>query len=133
MPLGIRNLVFFMPFYNIGLLSLKFVMNFYLKKSKTKERKLNASKREKERTAPIHAKHTHATRVSHLTAQTRRIVLQDDDENNSKTFDLSKDWTLETTKDHPFGKEGIVEYINRKREMFLVKGARVVLCLKSVS
>jgi hypothetical protein len=35
----------------------------------------------------------------------------------------AKDWTLETTKDHPFGKEGIVEYINREREMFLVKYA----------
>ena len=90
-------------------------------KSSKKERKLNAAKREKERTAPVHAKHTHATRISHLTAQTRRIVLQDEDDKNSNTFDLSKDWTLETTKDHPFGKEGIVEYINRKREMFLVK------------
>ena len=108
------------------------------------ERKLNQEKREKERSAPVHEKHTHTTRISHLTAQTRRIVLQDDGDKKEKNFDLSKglgrsfssnlkasadfldlrkDWTLETTKDHPFGKEGIVEYINRKREMFLVKYA----------
>jgi len=87
------------------------------------ERRASQIKRERERTAPVHEKHTHATRISHLTAQTRRFVLQDEEEGNKGQFDLSKDWTLETTKDHPFGKEGIVEYINRKREMFLVKYA----------
>lgn len=87
------------------------------------ERRASQMKRERERTAPVHEKHTHATRISHLTAQTRRFVLQDEEEGNKGQFDLSKDWTLETTKDHPFGKEGIVEYINRKREMFLVKYA----------
>ena len=54
------------------------------------ERKLNQEKREKERNAPVHEKHTHTTRISHLTAQTRRLVLQDDGDKKEKNFDLSK-------------------------------------------
>lgn len=76
-------------------------------------------KRQKERRKLVHEKHTNATRINHQTARTRRIVLRD--ETKIKSKDPLKDWTIETTKDHPFGKEGIVEYINRKREMFLVK------------
>ena len=46
--------------------------------------------------------------------KTRRFVLKETTGPNEKSdYDISKDWTLETTKDHPFGKEGIVEYINR--------------------
>jgi len=88
------------------------------------ERKNAQKKRKNEREAAVHEKHTHASRINHLTAQTRRFVLKETTGPNEKSdYDISKDWTLETTKDHPFGKEGIVEYINRKREMFLVKYA----------
>jgi len=88
------------------------------------ERKNSQKKRKEEREAAVHEKHTHASRINHLTAQTRRFVLKETTGPNEKSdYDISKDWTLETTKDHPFGKEGIVEYINRKREMFLVKYA----------
>merc|ERR1712131_414865 len=88
------------------------------------ERKNYQKKRNDEREAAVHEKHTHASRINHLTAQTRRFVLKETTGPNEKSdHDISKDWTLETTKDHPFGKEGIVEYINRKREMFLVKYA----------
>ena len=54
------------------------------------ERKLAQEKREAERTAPVHAKHTHSTRISHLTSQTRRLVLQGDDDEKDDTFDLAK-------------------------------------------
>ena len=110
-----------------------------------KERKLKQRKRESQRKAPVHKKLTNATRISQMTAQTRkgfdqypfwtftiiqnllrRLVLKDDSVSLSGS-DSEKDWTKETTKDHPFGKEGIVEYINRKREMFLVKYA---ICVK---
>ena len=115
-----------------------------------KERKLNQRKRESQRKAPVHKKLTNATRISQMTAQTRkvleviveslevinvcsqfqnrwrRLVLKDDSVSPSSSVS-EKDWTIETTKDHPFGKEGIVEYINRKREMFLVKYA---ICVK---
>lgn len=37
------------------------------------ERRASQIKRERERTAPVHEKHTHATRISHLTAQTRFV------------------------------------------------------------
>lgn len=88
------------------------------------ERKNAQKKRKDEREAAVHEKHTHASRINHLTAQTRRFVLKETAGPHDKSdYDISKDWTLETTKDHPFGKEGIVEYINRKREMFLVKYA----------
>jgi len=88
------------------------------------ERKNAQKKRKEEREAAVHEKHTNASRINHLTAQTRRFVLKETTGQNEKSdYDISKDWTLETTKDHPFGKEGIVEYINRKREMFLVKYA----------
>lgn len=88
------------------------------------ERKNSQKKRKEEREAAVHEKHTHASRINHLTAQTRRFVLKETTGPNEKSdYDINKDWTLETTKDHPFGKEGIVEYINRKREMFLVKYA----------
>lgn len=77
------------------------------------ERKNQLAQRKAQRTLKVHEKHTHTTRINELTARTRRAVLKDsqaDDENND---DLVKDWTLETTKEHPFGKEGIVEYIDR--------------------
>jgi len=78
------------------------------------ERKNSQKKRKEEREAAVHEKHTHASRINHLTAQTRRFVLKETTGPNEKSdYDISKDWTLETTKDHPFGKEGIVEYINR--------------------
>jgi len=90
-------------------------------KLREEERRLAHSKRQKERRKLVHQKHTNTTRINHQTARTRRVVLRDDTEVKSR--DPLKDWTIETTKDHPFGKEGIVEYINRKREMFLVKYA----------
>merc|ERR1712147_357382 len=90
-------------------------------KLREEERRLAHSKRQKERRKLVHQKHTNTTRINHQTARTRRVVLRDDTEVESR--DPLKDWTIETTKDHPFGKEGIVEYINRKREMFLVKYA----------
>jgi hypothetical protein len=78
------------------------------------ERKNAEKKRQDERAAAVHCKHTHASRINHLTAQTRKIVLNDVGFNTEDKEKLTaKDWTLETTKDHPFGKEGIVEYINR--------------------
>ena len=77
------------------------------------ERKNAEKKRKDERNAPVHCKHTHASRINHLTAQTRRLVLNDVGDNDDRVNLTAKDWTLETTKDHPFGKEGIVEYINR--------------------
>merc|ERR1712123_439043 len=90
-------------------------------KLREEERRLAHSKRQKERRKLVHQKHTNTTRINHQTARTRRVVLRGDTEVKSR--DPLKDWTIETTKDHPFGKEGIVEYINRKREMFLVKYA----------
>ena len=58
--------------------------------------------------------HTHASRISHMTAATRRCVLKETDmDAENSSAHIGKDWTLETTKDHPFGKEGIVEYTNR--------------------
>ena len=80
----------------------------------SQERKISQKKRRDERSAPLHEKHTYASRINYMTAQTRRLVMNDVGEREDKSeFGMAKDWTLETTKDHPFGKEAIVEYINR--------------------
>jgi len=87
------------------------------------ERKRHLAQRKTARTLPVHEKHTHTSRINELTARTRRAVLKESKGDDALNDDFVKDWTLETTKDHPLGKESIVEYINRKREMFLVKYA----------
>jgi len=77
------------------------------------ERKNQLAQRKAQRTLKVHEKHTHTTRINELTARTRRAVLKDSQNDDDQNDDLVKDWTLETTKEHPFGKEGIVEYIDR--------------------
>ena len=77
------------------------------------ERKRHLAQRKTARTLPVHEKHTHTSRINELTARTRRAVLKESKGDDALNDDFVKDWTLETTKDHPLGKESIVEYINR--------------------
>jgi len=87
------------------------------------ERKKQLAQRKADRKLKVHDKHTHTSRINELTARTRRVVLRDSKADGQTTDDLYKDWTLGATKEHPLGKEGLVDYISRKREMFLVKYA----------
>jgi hypothetical protein len=92
------------------------------------ERKLELQKRREQRSAPVHQNHTYSTRLSHITAQTGRLVLGEDKPPKSKTetsqIEAQKreeEWVLQQENKHPFGKEDIFDYISGLREMFLVK------------
>jgi len=91
-------------------------------------KKLALQKRREQRNEPVHNKHTYSTRLSHITAQTGRIVLGDNEKpklsKEASQIEAQKrdeEWALQQENKHPFGKEDIFDYISGIREMFLVK------------
>lgn len=90
------------------------------KQQKLKERELN-------KTLKIHEKKTHNQKLiegmkSGLQPDISDDDQEDDDETN-KNYQVKQDksWTIAVTRDRRVEKESLKDYINKKREMFLVQ------------
>ncbi|XP_019624886.1 PREDICTED: cilia- and flagella-associated protein 100-like isoform X3 [Branchiostoma belcheri] len=93
-----------------------------------KERQKKKAERVKQRNLRVHEKTTYATRVNAKTASMRKAVIEsseseDEREDEDKAVAVKEDpsWTIAVTRDRHVEKEDLAEYINKKREMFLVQ------------
>ncbi|XP_066285367.1 cilia- and flagella-associated protein 100-like isoform X2 [Branchiostoma lanceolatum] len=93
-----------------------------------KERQKKKAERVKQRNLRVHEKTTYATRVNAKTASMRKAVIESSDsederEDEDKAVAVKEDpsWTIAVTRDRHVEKEDLAEYINKKREMFLVQ------------
>lgn len=89
-----------------------------------KERNKKKKNRESELSLPVWEKHTYSSRINKGTAATRKSALQIQPDDDTVDGDDKDDasWTLNVTRcDRNPDREDLTEYVNKKREMFLVQ------------
>jgi len=91
-----------------------------------KERQKMKQERIKQRSLKVHEKTTYATRVNFKTAQmihpeSSEEEKEDSDEDGALNVKDDPQFTLAVTRDRHVEKESLADYINKKREMFLVQ------------
>lgn len=90
-----------------------------------KERNKKKKNREREARLPVWEKQTYASRINKGIAATRKSALQVQEDEENIEVDADKDqssWTLNVTRaGRNVDQEDLTEYVNKKREMFLVQ------------
>lgn len=92
---------------------------------RTKEREKKNAERDLQKTLKVHQKMTYATKMNATMAGLRKEIEADVEADGSPeqavAVQESPSWKLTITKDGHAGKESINDYINKKREMFLLQ------------
>ncbi|KAM9182540.1 cilia- and flagella-associated protein 100 [Mergus octosetaceus] len=100
-----------------------------------KERKKAKEEREKMKTMKIHEKMTYSTKVKAKQKGVRKALQKEEEEENSrqatdeerlKALQECLSWKIAIKKDYPLEKETFRNYINDKREIFLLEYAMAV-------
>ncbi|KGL97144.1 Coiled-coil domain-containing protein 37, partial [Charadrius vociferus] len=102
---------------------------------RNKERKEAKAERERMKTMKIHEKMTYSTKIKAKQKGFRKALQKEEEEEarkqatneeRLKTLQESLSWKLATSKDYPLEKETFRDYINDRRETFLLEYAMAV-------